>query len=107
VNRQIPHEDATVAAAVVTIVAIDVEVAVGPRDTEVTVSVVVDELPRGGDSSVPLKSQAVKFGALQNPAGRVSFSFELPLNESSCNEDGRIDGNAVYAFASRKLYRLK
>lgn len=68
-----------------------------------TVCVVVDELLRGGESSDPLKSQAVKFGALQNPAGTVSFNLELPLRESSCNEDGRIDGNAVYALASKKL----
>lgn len=69
----------------------------------VTVRVVVKGLPRGGDSSDPLKSQDVKFEALQNSAGTVAFSFELPFNEISCKEDGRIDGNAVYALASKKL----
>jgi hypothetical protein len=92
-----------VAVAVAVTVATIVEVAVAPRDIDVTVRVVVVTFPGPGDSWDPRKSQDVRCGALQNPAGTVPFNLELPLSDSSCSEDGSVDGNAVYAFASRNL----
>jgi hypothetical protein len=103
VKRQMPQDGA--AEAVATTVETTVEVAVTPRDMEDTVRVVVVRFPGPGVSWDPRKSHDVRFGASQNPAGTVPLSFALPLRESSCNEDGRVDGNAVYAFASRKLRR--
>lgn len=96
-----------VAVAVATTVATRVEVAAAPRETDVTVRVVAVRFPGPGDSCDPRKSHDVRLGALQKPAGTVPFSFALPLSESSCSEDGRVVGNAVYAFASRKLRNKK
>lgn len=89
--------------AVATTVATRVEVAAAPRETDVTVRVVAVRFPRPGDSWDPRKSHDVRLGAVQKPAGTVPFNLTLPLSESSCSEDGRVVGNAVYAFASRKL----
>lgn len=95
------------AVSVATTVAIRVEVAVAPRETDVTVRVVVVRFPGPGYSREPRKSHNVRLGALQKPAGTVPFNFALPFSESSCSDDGRVVGNAVNAFASRKLERRR
>jgi hypothetical protein len=95
-----------VAVAVAVVVGTIVEVAVAPREIDVTVRVVVVRFPGPGESWDPRKSHDVRCGALQNPAGTVPSSLALPLSDSSCSEDGSVDGNAVYAFASRNLRRL-